>query len=303
MSVEKVLDRVYLIDTHGLGFERCIGAYLIKDEKTALIDVGYASSINNLLAGIRAAGASPSRIDYIVLTHIHLDHAGAVGKLVRISKKSLVKAHPKAVKHLIDPSRLISSVREVYRAKAERFGEFLPVDRDRVQEVADEEEVEFGSLTLRLYLTPGHAPHHISAQLVEEGALFCGDALSMKIPAFKHDIPQTPPPSYVHEQAVQSIKRFMELEVAVVLRPHYGPGKIYPSFFDDQVALLNWWRELVHKIMVDKPEKPFERALKRYLERVGEEKTPPFIDEHLRISFKGMVRYLKRLEAATSNPL
>ena len=295
MRVEKILDRVYLIDTHGLGFERCIGAYLIKDEKTALIDVGYASSINNLLAGVRAAGVDPLGIDYIILTHIHLDHAGAVGKLARISKKSLVKAHPRAIKHLIDPSRLISSVREVYGAEADRFGEILPIDGDRVEGVVDEEEVELGSLTLRLHLTPGHAPHHISAQLVEEKALFCGDALSMRIPSFEHDIPQTPPPSYIHEQAVQSIKRFMELDVEVVLRPHYGSTKIYPGFFSDQIALLDWWRSLVHETIVKESERSFESVLKSYLERVGEEETPPFIEENLRVSFDGMVKYLERV--------
>jgi len=294
MSVEKISDRVYLIDTHGLGFEKCIGAYLIKDEKTALIDVGYASSINNLLAGIKVAGVNPSGIDYIILTHIHLDHAGAVGKLARISKKSLVKAHPRAIKHLIDPSRLISSVREVYGAKADRFGEILPIDDDRIEGVVDEEEVELGSLTLRLHLTPGHAPHHISAQLVEEKALFCGDALSMRIPSFEHDIPQTPPPSYIHEQAVQSIKRFMELDVEVVLRPHYGSMRIYPGFFSDQIALLDWWRSLVHETIVKESERSFESVLKSYLEKVGEEKAPPFIEENLRVSFDGMVKYLER---------
>jgi len=294
MSVEKISDRVYLIDTHGLGFERCIGAYLLKDEKTALIDVGYASSINNLLAGIKVAGVNPSGIDYIILTHIHLDHAGAVGKLARISKKSLVKAHPRAIKHLIDPSRLISSVREVYGAKADRFGEILPIDGDRIEGVVDEEEVELGSLTLRLHLTPGHAPHHISAQLVEEKALFCGDALSMRIPSFEHDIPQTPPPSYIHEQAVQSIKRFMELDVEVVLRPHYGSMRIYPGFFNDQIALLDWWRSLVHETIVKESERSFDSVLKSYLERVGEEKAPPFIEENLRVSFDGMVKYLER---------
>jgi len=294
MSVEKISDRVYLIDTHGLGFERCIGAHLIKDEKTALIDVGYASSINNLLAGIKMAGVNPSSIDYIILTHIHLDHAGAIGKLVRIAKKALVKAHPRAIKHLIDPSRLISSVREVYGAKADRFGEVLPVDGDRIEGVVDEEEVELGSLTLRLHLTPGHAPHHISAQLVEEKALFCGDALSMRIPSFEHDIPQTPPPSYIHEQAVQSIKRFMELDVEVVLRPHYGSMRIYPGFFSDQIALLDWWRSLVHEAIVKRSERSFESVLKSYLERVGEEKAPPFIEENLRVSLDGMVKYLER---------
>jgi len=158
----------------------------------------------------------------------------------------------------------------------------------------DEEEVELGSLTLRLHLTPGHAPHHISAQLVKEKALFCGDALSMRIPSFEHDIPQTPPPSYIHEQAVQSIKRFMELDVGVVLRPHYGSMKIYPGFFSDQIALLDWWRSLVHETVVKKSERSFESVLRSYLERVGEEKAPPFIEENLRVSFDGMVKYLER---------
>ncbi|RLG07915.1 MAG: hypothetical protein DRN68_04700 [Thaumarchaeota archaeon] len=301
MSVEKLLDKVYLIDTHGLGFEKCIGAYLIKDEKTALIDVGYASSLNNLLAGVKTAGADPSKIDYIILTHIHLDHSGAAGKLTKISKGSLVKAHPRAIKHLIDPSKLISSVREVYGAKAERFGEVLPIDSDMVEEVADEEEIKLGSLTLRLHLTPGHAPHHISVQLIEEKALFCGDALSMKIPSFKHDIPQTPPPSYIHEQAVQSIKRFMGLEVEVVLRPHYGSMRIYPGFFDDQVALLNWWKNFIYELVVEKSEKSFEGVLRYYLKEVGEENVPPFIEENLKISFDGMVRYLKRAGIISSD--
>ena len=300
MSVEKLLDKVYLIDTHGLGFERYIGAYLIKDEKTALIDVGYASSINNLLAGIRAAGVDPSRIDYIILTHIHLDHAGAVGKLTRISEKALVKAHPRAIKHLIDPSRLISSVREVYGAEAERFGEFLPVDGDRIEGIVDEEEVGLGSLTLRLHLTPGHAPHHISAQLIEEKALFCGDALSMRTPSFDHDIPQTPPPSYIHEQAIQSIRRFMGLEVEVVLRPHYGSMRVHPGFFEDQIALLDWWRRLIHEAVTQRREASFEDVLRSYLKEVGEEEAPPFVEKYLRISFDGMVKYLKRAGVISS---
>ena len=86
----------------------------------------------------------------------------------------------------------------------------------------------------------------------------------------------------------------MDLEIEVVLRPHYGSTRIYPGFFDDQIALLNWWRKFVYELVAEKSETSFESVLKSYLEKVGAEKAPPFIEENLRVSFDGMVKYLKR---------
>jgi len=296
MNVEKISEKIYLIDTLGLGLSKTIASYLIKDETIALIDVGYASSIENLIMGVKSIGVDPSEVKYIILTHIHLDHGGASGKLLRLIEKAMVKAHPRAIKHLIDPSKLIRSVHEVYGSEAEKFGEVLPISMDRVEGVYDGEGLNLGSTTLRFIHTSGHAPHHISIYLDEVNALFSGDALSMRLPWFPHDLPQTPPPSYLHEKALDDLRRLEKLDPDLVLRPHYGAMKTYPSFFDDQASLLELWKRIVAESLEKSRERSLENALKRFSEIIGMDsvKLPSYVKQHLTISFDGMVSYLRR---------
>ncbi|MEM4675453.1 MAG: MBL fold metallo-hydrolase, partial [Nitrososphaerota archaeon] len=112
--ITRIQDGVYLIDTMALGVREFVAAYLLVDEKTALIDTGYASSLNVLLSDIKSIGLDPSMLDYIIVTHVHLDHAGAAGSLIKTATNAKVLAHPRGVKHLVDPTRLISSVEEIY---------------------------------------------------------------------------------------------------------------------------------------------------------------------------------------------
>ena len=152
---ERVSEHIYLIDTEALGVKEMVAAYLVKgEEKKALVDTGYASSLQKLIRGLGEIGVDVTELSYIIPTHLHLDHAGASGQLAELSRRAEVLAHPRAVKHLINPTRLISSVREFYGAAADEFGEFLPIEEGRVRGVDDEGELDLGSVTLRFI----HAP-------------------------------------------------------------------------------------------------------------------------------------------------
>ncbi len=292
--MEKVGERIYMIDTKALGEEKTVAAYLIKDEKTALTEVGYASSLNNLLEGLREAGVSPSGLSYIVLTHIHLDHAGAAGKIAEIAPNALIYVHPRGAPHLINPEKLVKSVRDVYGEFAERLGGVTPIPPDRIVEASDGEEINLGSTTLRLIHAPGHAPHHMVIYDVEERALFSGDALPMKFPDFPLTVPTTPPPSYLHELTINTIRKLSKLDGRVVMKPHYGPSPWSEEFFEEQVRVLEEWRKLTLKIVGEGVENPYERVFEEFADKAGEP-IPEHVKRDLKISFDGMRMYFERI--------
>lgn len=292
--MEKVGERIYMIDTKALGEEKTVASYLIKDEKTALTEIGYASSLNNLLDGLREAGVNPRSLNYIVLTHIHLDHAGAAGKLAEIASDAVIYVHPRGAPHLINPEKLVRSVRDVYGEFAERLGEVIPIPPDRIVEASDGEEISLGSTTLKLIYAPGHAPHHMVVYDLEEKALFSGDALPMRFPDFPLTVPTTPPPSYLHELTIDTIRKLSKLGGKVVMKPHYGPSPWSDEFFEEQVNVLEEWRKLALRIIREGCENPYERVFEEFADKAGQP-VPEHVKRDLRISFDGIRMYFERI--------
>lgn len=297
--VTRVSEHVYMIDTEALGRRGAVAAYLVVgEEERAAVDVGYASSLETLLEGYREAGVEPSELRYIVPTHLHLDHAGAAGQLVKLSQRALVLAHPRAVKHLVNPSRLIASVREVYGGRVEMFGEVLPIEAGRVRGVEDGETVDLGGVKLRFIHAPGHAYHQITVFVEEDGALATGDAVSMKYPDFPVQVPTTPPPSYNYPEAVKTLKKLSRLEGRIVLRPHFGPHPWTDKYFQDQLEFLGWWRKIVEDLV----ERGLmeDEALKEVMRIFGErsrvkpEEFPPHVVSGLTLSYRGMRLHLEK---------
>ncbi len=162
--VRQLADDLWLIDTLFQGERDIIASYLLVGSgDLALVDVGSAASMDQLLAGVRAAGFEPSEITRLLLTHVHLDHAGASGPLVRAFPKAQVYVHRIGAPHLIDPSKLISSATRIYGDQMARlWGHMEPVPAERIVIVEDGDEIVVGARTLRAIYTPGHAIHHIA---------------------------------------------------------------------------------------------------------------------------------------------
>ncbi len=297
MTVKKVSEHTYLLDTYALGFPEFVAAYLVIGSRGAvLVDVGYASSFQKLVEGLGEAGLKPTEVEYIVPTHLHLDHAGGVSQFIRKSSKTIVLCHPRAVKHFLDPSKLNASVREIYGEVASLFGPVEPIQLNNIRSVQDYERIEFGDVSLRFIHAPGHAPHQIAVYVEEDQALITGDAVSIECPSIPLRFPTTPPPSYNHVEAIETLRKLSRLKSKIILRPHFGERPWSPSYFDEEINLLNDWRDKVEesierRLAVDDA---VEEIVNEYVERLKEEITLPFyLYTTVRVSYLGMKKYLE----------
>ncbi|MGH9197577.1 MAG: MBL fold metallo-hydrolase, partial [Acidimicrobiia bacterium] len=193
--ITRLAHDLILIDTHYLNTPEAIGVYLLMGERPALIETGPASTVHQLINGVEAAGLNRNELQAVAVTHIHLDHAGAAGTLVRRFPHLQVYVHPVGAPHLIDPSRLLASAARLYGDDLHRlFGEVLPVPADRVHILQDKEIVQLGSRTLLALDTPGHARHHHAYLDESTGDLFTGDVAGVALPGSRYVRAPTPPP-------------------------------------------------------------------------------------------------------------
>jgi len=231
------------LDHQFQGFPSGIASYLIPDGPSGgtLVEAGPASTTAALLTGIRAAGYDPLRITRLLVTHIHLDHAGAAGVLLtRHLPNAKVFVHPKGAKHLIDPSKLIASAERLYGARmGELWGEILPVPEDRVVIVQDGEMI--GSL--RAIDTPGHAVHHHAYYDVKSGVAFTGDVAGVRMPDSRYVRPPTPPPELDLDAWTASVERLRALEPRRLCLTHFGEFDDVSWHLDDLMSRLSHWRD------------------------------------------------------------
>ncbi len=223
LTTSKISDRVYLIDTLAIGDRNTVAAYLLKGSKLALVDVGYASSADVVLAGLKELNVEPSDVDYLIPTHVHLDHGGGTGHLLERMPKAKVIAQERGVPHLIDPSRLVQSATSVFGEEMiRRFGTPKEVPAERITAVGEEMHLELGGLSLTAIHSPGHAPHQISVYVEEEKVLLAADAVGIMYPSLGVLIPTTPPPSLNPEQLSSTAEKLSQLDPKLLLAPHFG---------------------------------------------------------------------------------
>jgi glyoxylase-like metal-dependent hydrolase (beta-lactamase superfamily II) len=225
MSCREIAQGVFLIDTRAGGIPGRVACYLVKGEKAALVDAGHATSAGSVISSLQSIDAARPQVDYLIPTHVHLDHAGAVGHLAKAMPTAQVLVDERGAKHVIDPVRLIQHQERFWGQQSlSVFGTPIGVPRERVTPVEGRHQVELGSdKRLTLLRTPGHAPHHLSVLIEDERLLITGDAVGLRYPEFDVPIPVTPPPSFDERQFLESLTQIMVLKPDGLLLPHFGP--------------------------------------------------------------------------------
>ena len=223
------MNDIHTIDCHYLGLSQFAAAYLLTDgTEAAFIDNNTNHAVPRLLAALDDAGLVAAQVRYLVVTHVHLDHAGGTSALLEACPNATVLAHPRAATHIIDPAKLVASATGVYGEArfAELYGEIKPVDAARVQEMADEESLDFAGRTLSFLHTRGHANHHFCIADDKTGAVFTGDAFGLHYPLLQRAgtfaFPSTSPTDFDAELARQSIRRIVDLDPALIYPTHFG---------------------------------------------------------------------------------
>ncbi|MEM0348685.1 MAG: MBL fold metallo-hydrolase [Candidatus Caldarchaeum sp.] len=289
----RVSEKVYLIDTRALGFEKIVACYLVWGKKTALVDAGYAATADIVINALRELGVT--RLDYIIPTHVHLDHSGAVWRIAEHFREAEVIAHQKAVKHLVDPSKLVASVLDVYGPDIlQVFGEVKPVEEHRVHSAGDGETLVLGDVELTFIYTPGHAPHQFTIA-VSDGSIITADAVPAKYPGKPFIIPPTPPPSFDLNQYIDSLAKLGKLGSAVFHTPHFGSYQTDEAYVE---FLVKKTREFVSAA-----EKAYREgagvggiyaALERMLEKEAGEKLPVYAQNLVKISAMGLYDFFRK---------
>jgi glyoxylase-like metal-dependent hydrolase (beta-lactamase superfamily II) len=249
----RVSERVYLLDTLALGQTGTVSAYLVKGPKPTLVDCGYATSYESVLVGMAEVGVMPSDVRYLIPTHVHLDHAGAAGRLLREMPRAEVVAHERSTPHLVDPTRLIESSTRVFgEAIMGLYGTPEPIPAERITSVGEESHLDLGDgLTMTLMHSPGHAPHQISALLDETRALFTADAVGIVYPGMKTLIPTTPPPSFRPSELVSTLRSLEQTTPEELLVPHFGTRKDVKWVFENTAQRVEQWVAMVGKLSKD----------------------------------------------------
>ncbi|MCK5679181.1 MBL fold metallo-hydrolase [bacterium] len=276
------------------GFTKFISAWLYQGEDfTFLVDPGPLASIPHLLKELKLKGVK--KLDYILLTHIHIDHAGGAGELLKSYPEAQVICHPQGIKHMVEPEKLWQGSLKVLGYMAEVYGEIIPIPKANI---AFLEEV--GETGISVFLTPGHAQHHLC--FLFDGLLFAGEVVGVRSPV-KSGIYMRPatPPRFILDVALDSIGRMIKLKPESLVIAHYGlvdPALDYLEIGRDQ---LNLWVRGVETVAMAGDEESEERLFQWLLEndpnysRIKELDPETYARERyfLGNTMRGMIGYIK----------
>jgi glyoxylase-like metal-dependent hydrolase (beta-lactamase superfamily II) len=234
---------VHRIDLNWNGLPGQVAAYLVDGgSELAVVESGPGSTLPTLLDGVRSLGREPEEITHVLVTHVHLDHAGGAGALLRHASRARVYVHPRGARHLLDPSRLLASAALLYGDRMdELWGEMAPVPHGRLAVLEDGAEVRIGGRRLVAVDTPGHAGHHHAFHDPDAGLVFTGDVAGIRLGRAPYVAAPTPPPEIDLDAWAKSLDRVRALRPRMLLPTHFG-GVDDPGWhLDDFAARLAGW--------------------------------------------------------------
>jgi len=255
--MSQIIDYAHGISAIDSGYQRPLldAIHLIVERgHAAIVDTGVNSSVPRVLEALRAKGVDPAQVDYVILTHIHLDHAGGAGLLLSKLPNAMLTVHPRGARHMVDPRRLMDSTVAVYGADEARrtYGELVPVPRDRVIETAHGSSLHLDGREFSFFDTPGHARHHVCVLDSRSGHLFAGDTFGLSYRELdcngrQFAFPSSSPTQFDPEAFHCSLDLIASLRPGAIYVTHYSQVRDVARLAADMHRLVDAHAELAQR--------------------------------------------------------
>ena len=302
MHVTKVEKHLYQIDVETAGIKNFIASYILKGKQVAMVETGPTSSVPNLLFCLKELNVKPEDVVYVAVSHIHLDHGGSAGRLLKYLPKAKVIVHPRGVPHLANPEKLWQQSREVLGNIAEMYGKPEPVPEERIIAATDGMTFDIGNnIRLKVVETLGHASHHLSYYEPLSEGIFPGDAAGIYLNEIDVIVPTTPSPFRL-DVALASLDKLISLKPKVLYYSHFGKAYNAVEKLQTYAQQLKLWAKITRQGIENKDS--LEAISKRIIESdVAVQKAKEYIKAHpvlsetvLNESVRGFIDFVEKFK-------
>jgi glyoxylase-like metal-dependent hydrolase (beta-lactamase superfamily II) len=303
------MHKITILDDNWMGRPRSIGTALLEsDGHYAIVDPGPGSTLETLRKELRAHSLSPRQLDAILLTHIHLDHAGATGALVRENPNLAVYVHKLGAPHMIDPAKLLASAARLWPNDLQRlFGEALPVPAANLRILDGGETIALGSRRIAVAYTPGHASHHVSYFENLEGVAFVGDTAGIRIEGHPFVMPATPPPDIDLQLWDGSFQAILDRKPKRLFLTHFGCSENPSEHIRQFRERLHRWMAITESIFrsATTEAEAMETFISTMRAEIAEHLPADEVEQYvmtagLNLSFLGLARHARKRAQAAS---
>ncbi|WP_337017709.1 MBL fold metallo-hydrolase [Oceanobacillus massiliensis] len=304
-------NRIHLIDGFDLDVSHRTGTYVINEEQLTLVETGPSPSVKYIKSGLAALGHSLDEVRYIIVTHIHLDHSGGAGLLLKECPNATIVVHSRGKRHLADPKKLASGARAIYgESFSELFDPIIPVPEDRIVVKGEGDTLQIGpECTLEFWDTPGHAKHHLSIFDPISNGLFTGDTVGVRYQQLQQNgidffLPSTSPNHFNPNEMEASIKRIREKDLDRIYYGHFGMTENTEEALNQVSEWLDVYMDVGEQAVLEG--RGYDTISQRLLERIRQHLREKGIeDEHevyilinldLQVGSLGIIDYFKKLK-------
>jgi len=246
MHTQEIGKNLYQVDLETGGFKNLICSYILRGSKIIIVESGPTSSVPILADGLKELNFRLEDVEYVAVTHVHLDHGGGAGTLLKALPNAKVIVHPRGMPHLIDPQRLWESAQSVLGFVSEIFGEPEPVPKERIIPITEGSFDLDSGAKLKVIETVGHASHSLSFHESFNNGVFPGDAAGTYFPEFDVVIPTTPPPFHL-DSALASLDKLISLNPSVLYYSHFGKASNAVQRLIDYKLQLQLWSRIAEQ--------------------------------------------------------
>jgi glyoxylase-like metal-dependent hydrolase (beta-lactamase superfamily II) len=306
MRITKLEEHIHLVDLETAGIKNFIASYIINGKQTAIVETGPTTSIPNLLSSLKELHVKPENVAYVAVSHIHLDHGGGAGTLLKHLPKAKVIVHQRGAPHLANPEKLWQQSRDILGRITEMYGKPEPVPEERIIAATDGMTFDIGNnIKLKVIETLGHASHHLSYYETSSEALFPGDAAGVYLNEINVIVPTTPTPFRL-DIALESLNKLISLKPKALYYSHFGKASNAVEKLQTYVKQLELWAKIAKQGIENKEDS--ETIRRNILEKdAAMQKAAEYLKGHpvlsetvLKESTQGFIEFVKKSESAAT---